>query len=75
MTGDIESIAAKLADDSTITDDELIRLINDLGAATGHTHVVDFEKYRIRKVLETCARYRDLEWSGSLSLITRRCSP
>ncbi|MEC5325813.1 hypothetical protein [Aurantimonas sp. A3-2-R12] len=74
MTVDIENIAATLADDATISDDELIRLIIDLCAAGGRTNVVNLEKYKIRKVLEACARLRDLEWSGSASTLTHRRS-
>ncbi|MCO6387082.1 hypothetical protein [Aliihoeflea sp. 40Bstr573] len=74
MTVDIDNIAATLADDTTITDEELIRLIIDLRAVARQTPVVDLEKYKIRKVLEACATLRDLDWSGSASAVTHRRS-
>ncbi|VVT02555.1 hypothetical protein RHIZ404_20008 [Rhizobium sp. EC-SD404] len=61
---DIETIAAHLASDTTISDNELILLIRDLRAATEQQTVVELEKYKIRKVLEACATFRDLEVLG-----------
>jgi hypothetical protein len=72
MTVDFEIIAAALADDATISDDELVRLLGDLHAAARRTNVVDLEKYKIRKVLEACARLRDMEWNGSTSTLAHR---
>lgn len=72
MMVEIESIAAILADDTKISDDKLVHLISELRAAASQTAVIDFEKHKIRRVLEACARRRDLELGKSVAGFTPR---
>lgn len=66
MHHDTAHIARRLADDASITDDEIIELAQTLRDTVLIAPVVEFERYQLLKVLETCAMLRSLPLRSNL---------
>ena len=61
MQNEIARIARRLAEDSNVSDAEIIELIQKLRGALPVTGVIKLEQYRYLKVLEVCAMLRSLQ--------------
>lgn len=64
MRPGIDETASKLAVDETFSNKELLWSIADMRRNEKNRAVIDLERYRIRLVLESCARMRGLDWNG-----------
>lgn len=64
MHSEIARIARRLAEDSNVSDAEIIELIQKLRGSLPVTGMIKLEQYRYLKVLEVCAMLRSLQPAG-----------